>query len=277
MIFLSVLFFTVIVNSLSIQEVSIQTGSRVFSSSLSSAFAQSPSPTQSPKPTQSSSQSPSPTQSPTQSLNPTVPSDNKVRLAPKDILILLIIVLIGALILLFSLLSPITGFLGFFPSKELLASKSEFLTETFPTLLQGVTVILIVMIVAVLTLGGWIESQGTISILSALIGYVLGRKATELEYANPPSNRNPERQQEKLTIEPPQGNLVKVGQKVDLKIHPPQEVEIISIDPDIGNAVFKRVPVPLIEYTAPPQANRVTITVKSKDNQQAEVTIDVVP
>ena len=271
MIFLSVLFFTVIANCLSIQEVNnndfLQTESRILLSDLPSAHAQSP----------------SPVQSPTQSPNLTVTSDNKVRLAPKDILVLLIIVLIGALVLLFTLLSPITGLLGFRASEEQLKAKSDFLTAAFPSLLQGVTVILIVMIVTVLTLAGWIESQGTISILSALIGYVLGRKATELEYTRPPSSPFPIRSlapgTEKLTIEPSQSNQVRFGEKVELKINPPQVVKSIELDPKIGNTVIKSNSV--IEYAAPSQADAqnntsVKITVRSKDNQQAETTLDFV-
>ncbi len=270
-IFLSVLFFTVIANCLSIQQVSnndfLPTESRIFLGDLPSAHAQSP----------------SPVQSPTESSNLTVTSDNKVRLTPKDILILLIIVLIGALVLLLALISPITGLLGYRASAENLKSKSDFLIAAFPSLLQGVTVILIVMIVTVLTLAGWIESQGTISILSALIGYVLGRKATELEYTRPPSSplsiRSLASGAEKLTLEPSQGNQVKFGEKVELKINPPQMVKIIKLNPQIGDAVVKSDSV--IEYTAPSQTDaqhnkRVTLTVESKDNQQAETTLDFV-
>ena len=145
--------------------------------------------------------------------------------------------------------------------------------------MQGVTVILIVMIVAVLTLAGWIESQGAISILSALIGYVLGRKATELEYQRPPE-RAGEAKPTDLKVTP-KTNQVKFGGEVEIEIVPPQAVEDnIQLDPpQTGTARVKDKSA--IIYKAPDTGTSgtvVTITVQSKDNpslKSAQTTITI--
>jgi hypothetical protein len=103
---------------------------------------------------------------------------------------LLLVVLIGTLLLLFAFLSPVVGLFWRPNNQDSLRDKAWFLTESFPKLLEGVSVILIVMVIAVLTLAGVLESQGTISILSVLVGYVLGRKSTQIERSAAASNRS---------------------------------------------------------------------------------------
>lgn len=104
-----------------------------------------------------------------------------IRITEATIVKLLTLVLIGVLVLIVILLSPVAGFKFWVEDEENLDSKARFLSDSFPTLLQGITVILIVMVVTILTLSGFVKEQGTISILSALIGYVLGRKSAESE------------------------------------------------------------------------------------------------
>jgi hypothetical protein len=122
----------------------------------------------------------------------TAPPDNdkKFVLEQNRIVSLLLVVLIGTLLLLFAFLSPVIGLFWRQNNQDSLRDKAWFLTESFPKLLEGVSVILIVMVIAVLTLAGVLESQGTISILSVLVGYVLGRKSTQIERSAATSNRS---------------------------------------------------------------------------------------
>jgi hypothetical protein len=122
--------------------------------------------------------------------NAAAETPKKFVLEQNKVLTLLLVVLVGILSLLFTLLSPVVGLFWRPNTQDSLKEKALFLTESFPKLLEGVSIILIVMVIAVLTLAGVLESQGTISILSVLVGYVLGRKSTQLEYASAPSNRS---------------------------------------------------------------------------------------
>jgi hypothetical protein len=122
--------------------------------------------------------------------NAAAETPKKFMLEQNKVLTLLLVVLVGILSLLFTLLSPVVGLFWRPNTQDSLKEKALFLTESFPKLLEGVSIILIVMVIAVLTLAGVLESQGTISILSVLVGYVLGRKSTQLEYASTPSNRS---------------------------------------------------------------------------------------
>ncbi len=117
-------------------------------------------------------------------------TDKKFVLEQNRIVSLLLVVLIGTLLLLFAFLSPVIGLFWRSNNQDSLRDKAWFLTESFPKLLEGVSVILIVMVIAVLTLAGVLESQGTISILSVLVGYVLGRKSTQIERSAAVSNRS---------------------------------------------------------------------------------------
>jgi hypothetical protein len=120
----------------------------------------------------------------------TTDSDTKFVLEQNRIVSLLLVVLIGTLLLLFAFLSPVIGLFWRPNHQDSLRDKAWFLTESFPKLLEGISVILIVMVIAVLTLAGVLESQGTISILSVLVGYVLGRKSTQIERSAAASNRS---------------------------------------------------------------------------------------
>ncbi|MFM2379129.1 MAG: hypothetical protein RLZZ143_1707 [Cyanobacteriota bacterium] len=174
------------------------------------------------------------------------------------------------------LLSPIVGTLD----KATLQEKGKFLSESFPSVLQGVTVLLIVMIVALLTLVRVVNEQGAISILSALIGYVLGKRATELEYQQPPGRGNEAKPTDlKIT---PKTNQVNSGKEVEIEIVPPQAVEAnIQLNPpNTGTARVKDRSA--IVYKAPTVTTNstVTITVTSKDNpslKSAQTTIDILP
>ncbi len=175
------LFSTVLVNRVSIQSVQPVSNhslaselNLVVSSDLPAAAAQPllPLPITSSPPSLNNSANVSTT-------NPE--SGKKFVLEQNRVSTLLLVVLIGVLLLLFALLSPVVGMFWKPNTQDTLKEKAWFLTESFPKLLEGVSVILIVMVIAVLTLAGVLESQGTVSILSVLVGYVLGRKSTQWE------------------------------------------------------------------------------------------------
>ena len=180
------------------------------------------------------SNTPKPTPSPSPEQNKQSQSseqDKTPLLNEGNIVIFSLGVLTAVMILLIMLLSPIVGTLD----NATLQEKGRFLSESFPSVLQGVTVLLIVMIVALLALVRVVNEQGAISILSALIGYVLGKRATELEYQQPPGRGNEAKPTDlKIT---PKTNQVNAGKEVEIGIVPPQEVEAnIQLDPpNTGN------------------------------------------
>lgn len=197
LLFFAFLFSTILVNHVSIQPVndylSADNLSLIASANPPAATAQSllPLPITSATPGINNSAN----------LTTTNPeSSKKFVLEQNRVLTLLLVVLVGVLLLLFTLLSPVVGVFWKPNTQDTLKEKAWFLTESFPKLLEGVSIILIVMVIAVLTLAGVLESQGTVSILSVLVGYVLGRKSTQLERSanarsesmsklNPPSRR----------------------------------------------------------------------------------------
>ena len=189
-------------------------------------------------------------------------------LKEKNIVIVIGVVLFVVAVLLIMLLSPVVGTLD----KATLKEKGEFLSESFPDVLQGVTVLLIVMVITLLSLVKVIDSQGTLSILSALIGYVLGKRASELEYKKPPGfpgngQTKPQTKPSELKIKPSKDRL-KFEEKIQIKIDPPQAVTV-QIDPDLGKSQV--INDSMIEYTAPSQAEagdttQVTLKVSSEDN-----------
>jgi hypothetical protein len=226
---------------------------------------------------QTPTQTPTPTPTPTRPANSTpTPPLTKTPIKESTILWLLIVVLMGVLALLFTILSPVVGSLD----KSTLKEKAIFLTETFPKILEGVTVVLIVMVITVLTLAGYLGQEGALSIFSALIGYVLGRKASELEFQTPPSQKNKNPTSLSITPEQPQ---VKFGDELKIKIDPAQEVDsTIDIQPP-GTGSVKVQDKSTLIYTAPSQGNltnatTVTITVRSKVSsiQPASANITVV-
>lgn len=202
--------------------------------------------------------------------------EKKSLLSERSIVTISIGVLLAVVVLLVMLLSPIVGTLD----KATLQEKGSFLSEAFPSVLQGVTVLLIVMIVALLTLVRVINEQGSISILSALIGYVLGKRATELEYQQPPVAASEAKPTDfKIT---PATNQVIAGQEVVIAIVPPQTVDTnIQLEPaNTGTArVRDRA---AIVFAAPTDAagKTVTITATSTDNpslKSAQATIAILP
>lgn len=246
--------FTFVAHYLSIEQPSnmlLPTLSSIrLTKDIPSALAQPTTPTQS-----SSSQQKNQSQSSEQDKTPL--------LSEKNIVIFALGILIAVMVILIMLLSPIVGT----REQATLREKGEFLSESFPSVLQGVTVLLIVMIVALLTLVKVVNEQGAISILSALIGYVLGKRATELEY-QPPPGKGGEAKPTDLKITP-KTNQVKFGKEVEIAIAPPQAVEDnIQLDPpNTGTAKVKDRSA--IVYKAPDQGTAgtaVTITVTSKDN-----------
>jgi hypothetical protein len=181
LLFITFLFSTVLVNQFSIQQVSdfssVREPSLVVNGNLPAVAAQTTQPLI-PLPITSST----PGLNNSANLITTNPeSSKKFVLEQNRVLTLLLVVLIGILLLLFALLSPVVGMFWKPNAQDSLKEKAWFLTESFPKLLEGVSIILIVMVIAVLTLAGVLESQGTVSILSVLVGYVLGRKSTQWE------------------------------------------------------------------------------------------------
>ncbi|MFM7441988.1 MAG: hypothetical protein ACKO2V_25885 [Snowella sp.] len=241
---------------------------------LPSVLAQTPTPTFVPSINPTLNVSPTPVVTPLPKLSPSAtpsPEVNtetqKTKISENTVFWLLFIVVNGVLALLFTLLSPTIGF-PFFGGKWSpgnLADKARFLTESFPKLLEGVTVVLIVMVVTVLTLAGYVKEQGTISILSALIGYVLGRKASELEFKTPPDQKN--KNPTSLSISPKVAE-VKFGSQLNIKIDPAQEIESYEVQPPTIGKVKMQDQSTLV-YQAPSKSEagsttEVTITVTSR-------------
>jgi len=271
--------FTVVTHYRSIEKPSNMLLSTISSIRLNkdipSALAQQTTPPLAPSNTLKPTLSPSP--SPEQNKqSQSSEQDKKSLLNEGNIVIITLGVLTAVLVLLVMLLSPIVGTLD----KATLQEKGKFLSESFPSVLQGVTVLLIVMIVALLTLVRVVNEQGAISILSALIGYVLGKRATELEYQQPPGRGNEAKPTDlKIT---PKTNQVNSGKEVEIEILPPQAVEAnIQLNPpNTGTARVKDRSA--IVYKAPTVTTNltVTITVTSKDNpslKSAQTTIDILP
>ncbi len=117
---------------------------------------------------------PTPTFTPTPTTAPT-PSTVKVKatkaqgegpLTDTQITILLAVLLIGGLV--------VIGFMGFQTLKAGEAAKDR---EHIRCLIEGVTLVVIFFTIIVLALHNAIEPDGIISIVSAIVGYMLGRRA----------------------------------------------------------------------------------------------------
>ncbi|BDI20954.1 hypothetical protein ANSO36C_67560 (plasmid) [Nostoc cf. commune SO-36] len=54
--------------------------------------------------------------------------------------------------------------------------KNQFLSEALPTLVQGITIVYIVLAVILLSILGIASAEGTLSILAGISGYVLGKE-----------------------------------------------------------------------------------------------------
>jgi hypothetical protein len=271
----AIFVFTILAHYFSVEPVGNNfidaMGSFKLNQELSSVLAQTPTPTFVPSinPTLNVSPTPAatplPKPSPSATPSPEVNTETqKTAITENTVFWLLLIVVNGVLALLFTLLSPTIGYPGNWAPGSL-ADKARFLTESFPKLLEGVTVVLIVMVVTVLTLAGYVKEQGTISILSALIGYVLGRKASELEFKTPPDQKD--KNPTSLSISPKVAE-VKFGSQLNIKIDPAQEIESYEVQPPTIGKVKMQDQSTLV-YQAPSKSQagsttEVTITVTSR-------------
>lgn len=59
-----------------------------------------------------------------------------------------------------------------------LTEKGDFIAKSFPPVIEGITVYLIVAVVAVLSLSATIRPEGTLTIISGISGYVLGKQTS---------------------------------------------------------------------------------------------------
>lgn len=64
------------------------------------------------------------------------------------------------------------------PDTDGLKEKGEFIAKSFPPVIEGITVYLIVAVVAVLSLSAAIRPEGTVGIISGISGYVLGKQSS---------------------------------------------------------------------------------------------------
>lgn len=67
--------------------------------------------------------------------------------------------------------------------------KNQYLSEALPTLIEGITIVYIVLAVILLSILGITSAEGTLSILAGISGYVLGKE------------RSPERGKDRLPLE----------------------------------------------------------------------------
>jgi hypothetical protein len=182
--------------------------------------------------------------------------------------ILLWISLIGVFVVLFSALSPITGSVKMWwtgdDTKPTLKDKADFLVQALPKISESITIVLVIIVVTALTVSGQIKSEGTISILSSIIGFVLGKKAAESSKNN---LSTPTTEIISLSIKPEQPH-VKFGDKLNIKIDPAQELESYEIEPPIGKVKIKDQSTLVYDVPSKPEQGNppteVTITVTSR-------------
>jgi ABC-type phosphate/phosphonate transport system permease subunit len=92
----------------------------------------------------------------------------------------------GALLLL--IVIPI---LAFFSSKNLeQGRKTQLLSEALPSVIEGITIVYIVVAVLLLGMVGIASAEGCLSILSAISGYVLGKNQGKRLSGDIPANSN---------------------------------------------------------------------------------------
>ena len=102
-------------------------------------------------------------------------ADGSLRLAPvitgEIFQTIVLAAMVGALVLLIVIPS-----LAFFSSKNLeQGRKNQFLSEALPSVIEGITIVYIVIAVLLLGMVGIASAEGCLSILSAISGYVLGK------------------------------------------------------------------------------------------------------
>ena len=95
-------------------------------------------------------------------------------------MLVMIIMLIGFIILTLALLSIVSLNKNHTTLKE----KADFLLETFPKILEGITVVFVVIVIGTIAIGGQEINAATVSVLSAIVGYVLGQKSNERKSKN---------------------------------------------------------------------------------------------
>jgi len=185
-------------------------------------------------------QTPQPTTTPT--LQPTTTSNsnsNSVFLLLNNTNILLWIALIGVFVVLFSILSPITGSISTWwkgdTTNPTLKDKGDFLSLALPKISESITIILIVIVVTALTISDKMNSEGTISLLSSVVGFVLGKKSAEDAKNNPST---PTTKITSLSIKPQQPQ-VKFEGELEIKIDPAQEIGSYEVEPPIGKVTIQ--------------------------------------
>lgn len=69
---------------------------------------------------------------------------------------------------------------GAYSSRYLkLGEKNQYLSEALPTLIEGITIVYIVLAVLLLSILGITSAEGTLSILAGISGYVLGKERSK--------------------------------------------------------------------------------------------------
>lgn len=83
---------------------------------------------------------------------------------------------------------------AFAPRHPQSGEKNQFLSEALPTLVQGITIVYIVLAVLLLSILGITSAEGTLSILAGISGYVLGKegssKSTNKDNLSPENKTN---------------------------------------------------------------------------------------
>ncbi|MEB3312458.1 MAG: hypothetical protein VKJ02_19700 [Snowella sp.] len=214
-------------------------------------------------------QTPTPTTTPTpQSTTTSNSNSDSVFLLLNNTNMLLWIALIGVFVVLFSALSPITGSVKMWwtgdDTKPTLKDKADFLVQALPKISESITIVLVIIVVTALTVSDKIESEGTISILSSIIGFVLGKKAAES------SKNNLSTSTKNVISLIPEKAEVKFGDTLEIKIYPEQKIGsyMVDIQPyNIGTVTIQNKSTLL--YQAPSKndaggTSEVTITVMSR-------------
>jgi hypothetical protein len=177
--------------------------------------------------------------------------------------------LVGVLGILLVILSPVTGssvaaWWQGDATKPTLQDKADFLIKALPTHLEGITIILVIIVVTALTVSDKIKSEGAISLLSSVVGFVLGKKTAEDAKNNPST---PTTKITSLSITPKVAE-VKFGSKLNIKIDPAQEIESYEVQPSaIGKVKIRDQSI--LVYEAPSkndagETTEVIITVTSR-------------
>jgi hypothetical protein len=223
-------------------------------------------------------QTPQPTTTPTPQPI-TTSNSNSIFLLLNNTNILLWIALIGVFVVLFSLLSPITGSISTWwkgdTTNPTLKDKGDFLFLALPKISESITIILVIIVVTALTVSDKIQSEGAISLLSSIVGFVLGKKSAEDAKNNP---LTPTQAPTSLSVIPTVAD-VKFDGELTISVVPAQDVDV-DVPQNAGSILRKDKST--IVYKAPPQVSSsttATITVRSKEPslQPVTITINLIP